>query len=107
MMTKQEILALQPGPETDRLVAEKVMGWGGNSEELLWSPSGDIRAAWEVVQYLVSRYNISAYTSRDPFLWFVQLISTRTWETEALVCAKDLPLAICYAALLVTVGREE
>jgi len=26
-MTREEILKLEPGPELDRLVAEKVMGW--------------------------------------------------------------------------------
>lgn len=81
-MTRDEILQLEPGPELDRLVAERVMGWhrepyrnekfpriiaqwkDANGEVMVsenidgslgWSPSIDIVAAWEVVEVLYMR----------------------------------------------------
>ena len=63
----------EAGPELDRLVAEKVMGWtnlddmwspflrnpstglyrkDANQQKTRWAPSTDIRAAWEVVEKL-------------------------------------------------------
>ena len=64
-MTREEILKLEPGPELDRLMAERVMGWeydllrdawfkdgeGGIWAEN-WHPSTDIAAAWELIEAL-------------------------------------------------------
>ena len=73
-MTKEEILNMEPGPELDRLVAERVMGWKRTTKgapsgcaywkdddgfvranetpggSLNWNPSIDIAAAWEVIR---------------------------------------------------------
>lgn len=82
-MTREEILKLEPGPELDRLVAERVMGWkrrveeappgcaywdddkghlrafedpGGNLDRWYdpWRPSTDIAVAWEVLNRLLA-----------------------------------------------------
>jgi len=70
-MTRDEVMALEAGPELDALVAEKVMGWHRaacsnwterrsgqpwldvdslSAANPFWSPSTDIAAAWEVVE---------------------------------------------------------
>ena len=75
-MTNDKILKLEPGPELDRLVAEKAMGWRRTTEgapsgcaywkdddgfiratedpggSLNWNPSTDVAAAWEVATKL-------------------------------------------------------
>ena len=127
-MTREEILKLEPSPELDRLVAERVMEWQESSDfaieketgDLLkidlsdsifkglwkWSPSTDIAAAWEVVNKLLSRYNISIYSGRYPIRWFVQMVAVEDWETKALVEDENLPLAICRAALLAVMEAD-
>jgi len=110
---------MEPGPELDRLVAERVMGWsdaqdasqyypgdgvwrspdGHPLHAKKWSPSTDIEAAMEVVNKLLSRYNFSIYSGRYPIRWFVQIVAVEDWETKALVEDENLPLAICRAAL--------
>ena len=55
---------MKPGRELDALVATKVMGWkskddiwmlpdGGGVYKREWSPSTDIKAAWEVVEKVI------------------------------------------------------
>lgn len=51
---------MQPGPELDALVSEKVMGWSNHQQQWIprgaelvpWRPSTEIDAAWEVVRKL-------------------------------------------------------
>ena len=127
-MTREEILKLEPSPELDRLVAERVMEWQESSDFAIeketgdlfkidlsdsifkglwkWSPSTDIAAAWEVVNKLLSRYNISIYSGRYPIRWFVQMVAVEDWETKALVEDENLPLAICRAALLAVMEAD-
>ena len=99
-MTREEILKMEPGPELDRLVAEKVMGWEENREfemdphgvvkvgEIidLWSPSADIAAAWEVVEALKSRgfvvqVTTHAMLSQEPDAWACNI-----WFPEHQIC---------------------
>jgi hypothetical protein len=57
-MTREQVLAMQPGRELDMLVAESVMGWVVDGSHLKmngyiaymadFKPSRDISAAWEV-----------------------------------------------------------
>jgi len=77
-MTQEKILGLEPGPELDRLLAERLMGWRverkaifgysvwedkagreraseDSAGDLDWSPSSDISAAWEIVQAMEDR----------------------------------------------------
>jgi hypothetical protein len=72
-MTRDDILAMEPGRELDALVAEKVMGWkderpqydqcmvvnenvGGMLGPIrVFAPSTDISAAWEVVEKMHDR----------------------------------------------------
>ncbi|WP_028609213.1 BC1872 family protein [Paenibacillus harenae] len=73
-ITREQILAMEPGRELDALVAEKVMGWTNKilpvtpfdshsapywcvygvkvNPVLNWSPSSNISASWEVVEHL-------------------------------------------------------
>jgi len=126
-MTREEILRMEAGPELDRLIAERVMGWkagadffvadgkisrihratSGTAVSELWSPSTDIAAAMEVVNKLLSRYNISIYSGRYPIRWFVQIVAVEDWETKALVEDENLPLAICRAALLAAMETSD
>lgn len=127
-MTKEEILAMEAGPEMNALVAEKVMGWiwidgeyGHPTEKgpfndcecpshsyqktLLPRYSTDIAAAWEVVNKLgrKSINKIAAETGLATFL-LVQY-PNGTWKANfsgyrTSVEADTVPLAICRAALL-------
>lgn len=48
-MTREEILALEPGPELDRLIAERVMGWKLESDPELpraWLRYDSEQAKW-------------------------------------------------------------
>ena len=83
---------MEPGPELDRLEAEKVMGWKRTTEgappgcaywkdddgfiqaaedpggSLNWSPSTDIAAAWEVVRKMLdSGWGCEIYSPNNPY----------------------------------------
>jgi len=124
-MTKEEILNMEPGPELDRLVAEKVMGWRRRSHKFSqnawewYNPeipdpyhnkdfvcndvdlpkfSTDIAAAWKVVNRLREKqFDIMIKTLKDR--WEV-LISDPDKILDWYATAPELPLAICRAALL-------
>lgn len=138
-MNSEKIERLEAGPELDRLVAEMVMGWREGTDYIVgearllrevtetvgalqhrktvvWSPSTDIAAAWEVVEWLLSRgffLDIFSPRAKDapewvdhPDKWSVFVC---TWEREdgivyffqshILSKADTLSLAICRAAL--------
>ncbi len=98
-MTCDEIRALPAGPELDRLVAERVMGWEGR---VGFTPSRDIAFAWQVVDYLTQVRQWSDFhveyscggSPNDPPGWLAYFpgATDATGETA--------PLAICRAALL-------
>ena len=99
-MTKEKILKTEPGPELDRLVAERVMRW--TLDEKGWQenfkPSVDIVAAWKVVNRLREKqFDIMIKTLKDR--WEV-LISDSDKILDWYATAPELPLAICRAALL-------
>lgn len=124
-MTPDEILKLAPGPELDALVAEAVMGWAkiastrypdsltgklrawgwrgttGGCRTLVPLYSTDISAAVEVMEKL-----------GDRMWYFAKLPQTGCWEAafidqmpSPVVEAKNLPEAICKAALLAVEGE--
>lgn len=111
---------LKPGPELDALVAEKVMRWtpvehpdklagqtgafypikfgGGIYREPggPWSPSTDIRDAWEVVEKMLSEgrsITLQALEEGDPERWWDVSVD------EAVAEKISAPHAICLAAL--------
>lgn len=125
-MTCEEILGIEPGPELDRPIAERVMGWKegyefvcdswgllyyanfGLERKRPWSPSTDIAAAWEVVNELVSKYSFELCSYIDILdntrvQWLVDFVSTKTIYR---VVAPTVPLAVCRAALLAVMGGE-
>jgi len=126
-MTRDEILKLEPGPELDRLVAERVMEWkegqkilqslecgiGILGEKALPRYSTDIAAAWEVVKKMLdSGWGCEIYSPNNPYAledidkWFVVFAKSELLDYRAK--ASSAPLAICRAALLAVmeVGNE-
>jgi hypothetical protein len=129
-MTRDEILNMKAGRETDVMVAEKVMGL--RLELHLGKPatrtvkdkydkiriipnySTDISAAWEVVDFMETRcFSISitfvnpdrkSGTTREFSLLTKYQCSISNGET---VFAKQAPLAICRAALLAVTDASE
>lgn len=93
-MTRDEILAMPAGCETDKEVAQGVMGWiyydGWNHPDLdtvqgeLPKYSTDIAAAWDIVK--VKRHDRK----------FMDLLD----YGEGILLAEEPALAVCHAALL-------
>lgn len=122
-----DIATLEAGELTDRLVAERVMGWHvseyyygspkGPAKKSLWSPSTSIEAAFEVVEkvkasgmVIILGNDLRGYfsvaffspTLRSPEEKLLDAIAGREvkepyFEAEA----PTAPLAICRAALKV------
>lgn len=114
-MTREEILALPAGPETDRLVAERVMGigWqGGNPIDGYdgrwpWPPpySTDVAAAWSVVEKLTDNqdgYCFDLYRGTFPDQPPEWVCATLRGRGMVVACGQTAPLAVCRAALLAT-----
>lgn len=117
-------MTMQPGPELDRLVAEKVMGWRVHNRNtafyvlageedgpmfnlskhdtcgsLRFAPSTNIAHAWEVVEHIIARgQGLAIYSDNEGWNVYVQ-ISTMTEHRYAIDKRKSLPHAICLAAL--------
>ena len=119
-MTPEEIDKLETGPETNALVAEKVMGWSnlttkygcltGNHPDTEASllPYGHtsvpeystfISAVWEVVDKLKREYDFNMD-------WDIRVGWNCAWgfpesamKASVSACADTAPLAICRAAL--------
>lgn len=127
-MTREEILGMEAGLELDSLIAEKVMGykkefnkrtvirgtehfyrlWVSGNEIIspiaLYQPSRDIKAAWEVVEKLVtSNKRVMIYNLIQGFKVKIFL---STGEVIVNINAKTAPEAICKAALLVVLEEK-
>lgn len=116
---------LEAGPEIDALVAEKVMGWKPDDDdghawedadgdwkahrkdgpwmdtgEVIWSPSTDIAAAWEVVEKF-SKFRIDNHGHYDdPKLRYMCEVYDEARDLHSgRVFGETAPLAICRAAL--------
>ena len=99
---------LQPGPELDRLVAHKVLGWGpvnyspeyadgrGRGTDV-FHPSRDMRHALEILMALPTRQDDFALHMHLPNMWTAGYLTDHGWECDAE--ADTAPLAICLAAL--------
>lgn len=110
--TRDEILAMEAGPELNALVATEVMGFDINKRTKYiagkrvhpddWSPSADIADAWEVVEKM------------DDVMWtFTWLTDSRVWQARFIDIlpmpeaeAPTVQLAICRAALLTTIQEK-
>ena len=118
---------MKAGPELDRLVAEKVMGWtmtptpgkyrgqcinehgqpvlelinGGHGcdipDELIFQPSTNITHVWEVVEKLTNNGKCLSLHASDGGYWTAYFVF-HGWSGMAKDCA-SAPLAICLAAL--------
>lgn len=119
-MTRDEILAMNPGRELDRLVAEKVMNkrvhftrpWGwlyAEQDVNRWTNvkhySTDISAAWEVRQHIHKTIGGTKIISVcDEFPEECQIWDGRRYIS---VRANTVPEAMCMAALLAVLGGEK
>lgn len=126
-MTKDEILAMEPGRELDCWVAEKVMGWINVNKETgtgdkpnyhgfygvkIPNFSTDIAAAWEIVEHMRShqRY-LTMYNLPKNNKYLVEFIPQLTWENPAVdhslgCCSLNPAEAIVKAALLAVMNDE-
>jgi len=134
-MNPQHIDKLQPGPELDALVAEKVMGWkvveihepsgrkvmrwlSDHGEGLGmygvddWTPSSDITLAWEVVEKIHNHgesfkpLSLSRATGLgEPFSKFLWEATFRMYPAICYATAETAPHAICLAALKATLNQ--
>jgi hypothetical protein len=102
-MTRDEILAMQPGFSLDELVAINVMGKENN--KTVWGqkpfePSRNISAAWEVQEKLQEHGGmvLGSYGSKSGARWFA--VQTTVGSKEINVTCHTAPEAICKAALL-------
>jgi len=124
-MTREEIFKLKAGPELDRLIAERVMEWRESSDFAIeketgnllkidlsdsifkglwkWSPSTDVAAAWEVVEYMAQKqfdFTLSGHGEKYTVqVWNADPGANRVRNPLATVYG-PIPLAICQAALL-------
>lgn len=130
-MTREDILAMVPGPELDRLVATEVKGItpyidsegsfhnlyyveSKKAYRLIPKYSTDIAAAWEVVERI--NHHIIEISKREKIRGYVTYrvwVFTRSleypdecWDRLVQVEGKTAPEAICKAALLSKLGVE-
>lgn len=116
---------IDPGPDLDRLIAEKVIGWkqsrieplapgeirlGAGSVNIIgeaWEStppeySTDIALAWEVVDNMKDNYEFHIENDQgEQYEWMVTIMSLVDGSFGNRVCAEaeTAPLAICRAAL--------
>lgn len=135
MLTRESILAMNPGRELDRLVAERVMnlcvldhvqGYGDgcvlsdigfddwekhpyygkiDDPELLPPYSTDLLAAWEVVEELQESHLYTDIRACADF-YEVWITNHATGEQTGTFASPKLPEAICKAALLTTIRED-
>lgn len=122
-LTCDAILAMPAGEELDALVAKKVMGWSAEHVQLakyrllgvLWACSEcavkgipdlprystDIAAAWEVALVVSERHKAPIFSIHraGPKKFLADLHG----EETLVVSAETMPLAVCRAALMLTV----
>lgn len=114
-LTPEAVRAMEAGPETDALVAERVLGctstpygWRSHSEDMvlgmLFQPSRGIACAWRVVESLRAQgYVWRIEQSADG--WFAALAKPgqpyRGYEADSVA------LSICRSALLVGLAEGE
>ncbi len=113
VLTSRQILALLPGRDLDRLIAEKVvLGHridGSDVRELVPHYSTEIAAAWQLVEKVglfdCGRDGRGRVLHRTGKVWCIQMYdeskcedSNRGWG--AVVQAETAPLAVCRAVLL-------
>lgn len=125
---------MNAGRELDALVAEKVMGWTWD-ENTAWSPTGsrnarvadgdlwwwlppystDIAAAWEVVERIRERWELTIDSShRDPFNeysleWTIDLREHYLSTIPDIPCfsSASLPHLVCLVALALPACDQE
>lgn len=114
-MTREEILAMEPGSELNRLVALRIMGYEPSRLQTGYVRKGahatypnpystDISAAWEVVRRISKDYGVNVY-EEDGAPCECTLV--RYPETVAVVGGSSAPEAICKAALLAVLEEGE
>ena len=128
-LTRDSVLSMPAGREMDVLMAERVMGWTvkddcyySNGEITPWMtpehwgdyqgfrPSTDIAAAWEVMEKLCDLYQGlgKMFLHQHPDGWEAGScdleVNSGEWLVEESATGSTPMLAICRAALLMTLG---
>ena len=135
-MTHDEILNLQANPETDALIAEKVMklkvinGYVFERRMIpcpdnrpgclvihygaipipIKSYTKDISAAWEVVEKFAHKASNKLAREQGFSYWQINAYPDSGWTCRIgseSVYAETAPLAICRASLLVILGEQQ
>ncbi|MBP1999738.1 hypothetical protein J2Z69_000757 [Paenibacillus shirakamiensis] len=117
-MTPEQLLALEPGRELNRLVALKVMGYEQSRFQVGYVRKGayatypkhyssDISAAWEVVERfpIVNLSRIEIFEGN--YHHAVEIYADSETNEPSMVEAHTAPEAICKAALLAVMDKEE
>lgn len=103
---RDEIIGMSAGREMDVLVAKEI--FGVTDPDKRWSPSTNIKDAFDVVTELIPRYTFSLQTSVSS--WIACFISYKAERNEYLsnrYMGNTAPEAICKAALLAVIGGNE
>lgn len=95
-LTREQVLEMGAGREMNVLVADKI--FGVKTPSLQWSPSSDIYDAWDVVEKLQGEWSWEMKMNNEAKE--VELRIGKGWATST-----NVPLAICRAALLTTIGE--
>lgn len=103
-LTREQVLAMKPGPELDALVARKL--FGVLNPDSRWRLSEDISAAWEVAEQL-QKQGYAVCIELLPY----EETSVGVYEADpanqiAYAKAQTPAEAICKAALLALEGGE-
>ena len=102
-MTKEEILALEPGREMDKIVMKEVMGEEPISGDIP-EYSIDLRAAWKILD----KFEWASLLKGQVGLWTCTLrIYRGTNFQEYQSLSRQAPEAICKVALMAAAGARQ
>ncbi|WP_127580166.1 BC1872 family protein [Paenibacillus koleovorans] len=117
MLTREQIMAMKPGPEMDQIVNKKLFGFTVRAHRDIaklglpfdrsdFLPSSFLPNAWEVVKKVHETIGPMILSNNDYRGWYscgFYLDDVTIVETEA----ETAPLAICRAFLLADLERSE
>lgn len=102
-MTKEEILALQPGREMDEIMIKEVLGEDPAGRQAP-SYSTDIGAAWELLQ----KFDWVQLLKGQVGLWTCTIRKYRgTAHREFQALSRQAPEAICKVALIASAAGDQ
>ena len=104
-MTREEILAMEPGWRMDVEIAQ-IMGWEGEADERP-AYSTDISAAWELLENLEKEVTVKRYEAMAGFRYWCRITGNDPERfDETIAHGRTAAEAICKAALLTVMDKE-